>query len=272
MPKTKSFKFTKILTESAIMLALTVVLSYLKLLDLPYGGSITLCSMLPTILIAYRHGIGWGLSVGLANSLLQLLMGVSNLSYATSAAAAVAIVLLDYILAFTVTGFGGIFKKVFKNQTAALVGGTALASVLRYVFHVISGCTVWAGLSIPTNEAFIYSLAYNATYMLPELLIAVAGAAYIGGAVGLEGEGVTGIAKNGTKTSFVLKAIGALFAVATFITDILLIAPHLQNAESGDFDITGLSNVNFTLVGIITVVGAVLFAVFTVIAGKKGKK
>ena len=130
MPKTKSFNFTKTLTESAVMLALTVVLSYLKLLDLPYGGSITLCSMLPPILIAYRHGIGWGLSVGIANGLLQLLMGVSNLSYETSAAAAVAIIFLDYILAFAVTGFGGIFKKVFKNH---IICGTIIVYYSREV-------------------------------------------------------------------------------------------------------------------------------------------
>jgi len=173
-------QFTKKLTESAVMLALTLILSYIKLLDLPYGGSITLCSMLPTILIAYRHGLLWGFAIGIANGLLQLLMGMSNLSYATSAAAAVAIILLDYIIAFAVTGFGGIFKKIFKNQSLSLILGTAFVCILRYICHVISGCTVWAGLSIPDTEALIYSLAYNATYMLPELIIAVAGAAYLG--------------------------------------------------------------------------------------------
>ena len=272
MSKTKNFNFTKTLTESAVMLALTVVLSYLKLLDLPYGGSITLCSMLPPIFIAYRHGLGWGLSVGLANGLLQLLMGVSNLSYATSAAAAVCIILLDYILAFTITGLGGIFKKAFKSQTTALVLGTALVCVLRYAFHVISGCTVWAGLSIPTNEAFIYSVCYNATYMLPELLIAVIGAAYISGAIGLSGDNLTRIAKKGNKPTFILRAVGMLLGASAFITDILLIAPHLQNPDSGDFDITGIINVDFKLVTIVTVLGAVLFATLTAIAHKMDKK
>ncbi len=272
MSKTKNFNFTKTLTESAVMLALTVVLSYLKLLDLPYGGSITLCSMVPPILIAYRHGLGWGLSVGLANGLLQLLMGVSNLSYATSATAAVCIILLDYLLAFTVTGLGGIFKKTFKSQTTALALGTALVCILRYAFHVVSGCTVWAGLSIPTNEAFIYSVCYNATYMLPELLIAVIGAVYIGGAVGLSGDNLTRIAKKGNKTAFVLRAVGMLFGAATFIADILLIAPHLQNPDSGDFDITGIMNVDFGLVAILTALGAFLFGVFMIIARKKDKK
>ena len=199
-------------------------------------------------------------------------MGVSNLSYATSATAAVAIIFLDYILAFAVTGLGGIFKKAFKGQTAALVLGTTLVCILRYAFHVISGCTVWAGLSIPTNEAFVYSVAYNATYMLPELLIAVIGAAYIGGAIGLSGQNLTRISKSGEKSTFILKAVGMLFAAAAFVADILLIAPCLQNSDSGDFDITGIVNANFTLIGIITLAGAVLFAVFTLIAHKRHKK
>lgn len=259
--------FTKKLTESAIMLALTLILSYLKLLDLPYGGSITLCSMLPTILIAYRHGMLWGFGVGIANGLLQLLMGINNLSYATSAAAAVAIILLDYIIAFAVTGLGGIFKKAFKGQSASLVSGTAFVCILRYVCHVISGCTVWAGLSIPDSEALIYSLAYNVTYMLPELIIAVAGAAYLGGAIGFDGETITRISKqNATRNGFILKAIGWLLGLAALITDILLIAPHLQNAETGDFDITGIASANFTAIIIVTAVGALGMAILFVLS------
>ena len=111
MQSQTKFSFTRKLTESAVMLALTVVLSFFKLVDLPYGGSITLFSMLPVILIAYRHGLTWGLMTGFANGVLQLLMGLKSLSYATSAGAVVAIILLDYLLAFTVTGFGGVRSK-----------------------------------------------------------------------------------------------------------------------------------------------------------------
>jgi len=265
-------QFTKKLTESAVMLALTLILSYIKLLDLPYGGSITLCSMLPTILIAYRHGLLWGFAIGIANGLLQLLMGMSNLSYATSAAAAVAIILLDYIIAFAVTGFGGIFKKIFKNQSLSLILGTAFVCILRYICHVISGCTVWAGLSIPDTEALIYSLAYNATYMLPELIIAVAGAAYLGGAIGFDGENLTRLSKsNSSKSGFALRAIGALLGLAAFITDILLVAPNLQNPETGDFDITGIAATNFTALIIVTVIGAVGMTIFFVISHLKTK-
>ena len=271
LKKTKG-SFTKKLTESAVMLALTIILSYLKLLDLPYGGSITLCSMLPPILIAYRHGMLWGFGMGITNGALQLLMGINSLSYATSAAAAVAIILLDYIIAFAVSGFGGIFKGIFKNQTASILSGTAFVCFLRYICHVISGCTVWAGLSIPDTQALVYSLAYNATYMLPELIISVAGAAYLARAINFKDAGLSRIAKeNAPKSHFYLKLIGAFGALAAFIADILLVAPNLQNPDTGDFDITGISATNFTALVIITVAGVLWMSAFYLICRLKSK-
>lgn len=267
--QTKTITLTKRLTESAVMLALSTVLSYVKLVDLPYGGSITLCSMLPVILISYRHGMGWGLLTGFANSLIQLLMGLKNLSYATSALAAIAIILLDYVFAFTVSGLGGLFRKK-ASQTAAITGGLTIVSVLRYIFHVIAGCTVWAGLSIPDSEALIYSLAYNATYMLPELIILIIGGVWLSGAIDFKSENLKRIStKKSSKRSLIFKLISTLGAAATLITDIVLIAPHLQNAESGDFDITGLANVDFKTAGLITLIGAAWFLIFGLLAKKK---
>lgn len=120
-PMTRSVR----LTESAIMLAFATVLSIVKILDLPYGGSITACSMLPVLIIAYRHGTGWGLFTALAFGLLQLLLGANNLSYATGAFAAVMIVLFDYIIAFGVLGLGGLFRKIKDPST-----GLALAALV----------------------------------------------------------------------------------------------------------------------------------------------
>lgn len=270
--QTKSISLTQKLTESAVLLALSVVLSYLKLIDLPYGGSVTLCSMLPLILVAYRHGLGFGLITGFAGSLIQLLMGLKNLSYATSALAAVAIILLDYVFAFTVTGLGGLFRGRMK-QIPALISGTALACLLRYTFHVIAGCTVWAGLSIPDSQALLYSLAYNATYMLPELLITLVGAAWLGGAVGFEGERLVRLkTESGNKVAPVFKMVGAAGGAAALITDVVLIASHLQNAETGDFDITGLAAVSWPTVLIVTLLGAIWLAVFWCIAKKRSNK
>lgn len=258
--------FTHKLTESAVLLALGTVLSFVKLLDLPAGGSITLCSMLPILLISYRFGMGFGFLSGFIYSIIQLLSGLKTLSYATSAMAAVAIILLDYIVAFTVIGLGGIFRKIFKNQTTALTVGMAFVCILRYICHTISGCTVWAGLSIPTEDALIYSIGYNATYMLPELLISTVFAFYISSAICFEGERLSRkISHNSYAKYGILSSIGKGLAVVTAIIDILLIAPHLQNSDSGEFFIEGIKNVNFPLVLGVTVLGAFLSLILILI-------
>ncbi len=181
-------KTTVRLTESAVMLSAAFVLSLIPVVQMPFGGSVTLASMLPILIIGFRHGTPWGLVVGFAGSLLQLLTGLNNLSYATSAWAAVAIVLLDYVIAFTVLGLGGIFRRFTRSQNTALVSGALLCCALRYVCHVISGCTVWAGVSIPDTQGLLYSLSYNAAYMIPEAIITVAAALALTVSLDLTGE------------------------------------------------------------------------------------
>ena len=66
------------LTESTIMLAFATVLSLIKIVDMPFGGSVTACSMLPILIIAYRYGTKWGLFTAFVYSVLQLILGVSN--------------------------------------------------------------------------------------------------------------------------------------------------------------------------------------------------
>ena len=181
-------KTTVRLTESAVMLAAAFVLSLIPVVQMPFGGDVTLASMLPILIIAYRHGTPWGLLVGFAGSLLQLLTGLDNLSYATSAWAAIAIIMLDYAVAFTVLGLGGVFRRFTRTQSSALVSGAVLCCVLRYVCHVISGCTVWAGVSIPDTQGLLYSLSYNAAYMVPETIITVAAALALSVSLDLTGD------------------------------------------------------------------------------------
>lgn len=131
------------LVECAIMIALATVLSMVKLAELPYGGSITIASMLPIAIIAYRRGMGWGLGSAFVYAVIQQLLGLNSLSYVTTWQSVVAVILLDYIVAFTVVGFAGIFRNAIKSQAAALTLGCVFVSVLRYACHVISGATVW---------------------------------------------------------------------------------------------------------------------------------
>ena len=99
----KTYSKTRTLVECALMIALGTVLANIKIYELPNGGSITLFSMLPFIMISFRHGVKWGLFTGFVNSLLQMLLGF----YAPPAPGLlplVGMILLDYVLAFTLLG------------------------------------------------------------------------------------------------------------------------------------------------------------------------
>ncbi len=256
------------LVESGLLLALATVLSIIKVLDLPYGGSITACSMLPVMLIGYRHGVKHGVFAATAYALIQLLLGTSTLSYVTTPLSIAAVIVLDYILAFTVLGLGGVFRRG-RPQGQALVLGALLTGALRYLCHVIAGCTVWAGLSIPDTAALAYSLAYNATYMLPEVLVTALGAWYLSRAVDLSGERPARVAAASRGGVWALISAGAV--AVTAIVDIALVFAHLQDAETGDFIITGLANVDWLTVCIVTACGAAVAAV-TAIAGRMARK
>lgn len=169
------------LVLAGILIALGTVLSFIKVFDLPYGGSITLCDMLPVMLFAYRAGTKWGLGAGFTYSVLQLLFGMDALK-GVSGATVVGSVFLDYLLAFTVLGFAGIFRGKIKNDPASFTLGCLVAGLLRYLCSFLSGWILWseyadvnfspvlAGMSGQTL-AFFYSLLYNGSYMIPNILV-----------------------------------------------------------------------------------------------------
>lgn len=172
MNQTKKKRLLMI-AESAIMLALATALSMITFFKLPAGGSVTPFSMLPILIIAYRYGTKWGLGVGVIYGLIQMVLGLSALSYATNAWAAVCIILFDYVVAFGVLGFGGLFRKA-KNQAIGFSSGVIFACVLRFLCHFLTGITVWADYADGVWPVVIYSLTYNGSYMLPELIITTA--------------------------------------------------------------------------------------------------
>lgn len=172
---------TKNLVLGGVLVALGTVLSFIKVFELPQGGSITLCSMLPVMLFAYLCGTKWGLAAGFTHSVLQLLFGLNALKGIT-AEAVVGSILLDYILAFTVLGLAGILKNKIKHDGLSFTLGCLIAGLLRYLCSFLSGWILWgeyadanfspmlAGMNGNTLACF-YSLAYNGSYMLPEIVI-----------------------------------------------------------------------------------------------------
>lgn len=160
---------TRILLECAIMIALGTILAQIKILDMPQGGSVTLVSMLPFIIISFRHGVKWGLLTGFVNSLLQMMLGGLYMPPAGTALAFAGMILLDYVLAFTLLGLAGVFGR--DGKMSHVVAGTILVCVIRFLCSFLSGFLLWASIAEEGMGAVIYSLGYNAQYMVPETII-----------------------------------------------------------------------------------------------------
>ena len=184
---------THIMVEGALMIALATVLGFSPF-ELPHGGSITIVSMLPIIMMSLRHGVKWGVFTAFIHSLIQLVLGLKNLGYCQTLTAQVGCVLLDYLLAFTALGLASLFAKPFKNKLAGIGISTFAVCLIRYLCSFLSGFIVWkdydyafdwmtqfgwgAAIANMGENAlcWLYSAVYNATYMLPEAILTVAAA------------------------------------------------------------------------------------------------
>lgn len=176
MSEKSSINMTRRLTETAIMIALATGLSYVTMFKLPMGGSITLFSQVPIIIIGYRYGAKWGCVTGIIHGLLQMLLqGLGNFAYVKGIGAYLVLIFADYVFAFMALGLGGaMFKKLIKNQTIALGIGAFAASLLRFVCHFVSGVTIWGDYADGWKSVWEYSAAYNGSYMAVEAIISVA--------------------------------------------------------------------------------------------------
>jgi thiamine transporter len=164
------------LVETAVMLALAIALSYVKIFELPMGGAITLFSQVPIIIIGYRYGWKWGISTGIIYGLLgMVLQGLGYFAYVKGIGAYLILILADYVLAFMSLGLGGAMFKKLKNQTVALALGAFVGSALRFVCHFVSGVTIWGDYADGWKSVWVYSLSYNGSYMACEALITIIG-------------------------------------------------------------------------------------------------
>ena len=166
------------LAVSAIMLALAFVLSLVRVWEMPFGGSVTLFSMLPICFVAIKYGMTWGLGTAFCFSWLEIAQG-QVFSWGLTPGMLVASIFLDYILAFSVLGLAGIFRN---KGRAGMIWGTAFACVLRFVVHFFAGVVLWANYAefvafgtTWVDQPALYSLVYNGAYMLPETVITVVG-------------------------------------------------------------------------------------------------
>ena len=162
------------MVEGALMVALTVVLDLLPLPSWPQGGSITV-AMIPVIYFSYRRGARWGLMAGLVHAAVQMLLGW----YAPPAGtigATVLCVLLDYVLAFALLGGAELIARPFAKRFR-LVGyavGALAVTLVRFVCSFLSGVLLWGSYAPEGMNVWIYSLGYNASYMIPNAILTTA--------------------------------------------------------------------------------------------------
>ena len=190
---------TRKLTESALFVAMTTILSLLKF-DLPFGGGVTIVCMLPLILVSHRWGWRWGVLTAFVASLIQLLLGLDNVGYATSFVMALGVIFLDYVLAYTVIGFSGLFDLFLGKTRQSVAVGILVTFVLRFVCHLITGAWIWGEwmpetfMNMTMTSPWLYSFLYNGWYMLAELVVTEIVAMSIYGPLGryIRGEDIHG--------------------------------------------------------------------------------
>ena len=149
----------RLLAESAIMLALAIVLSFVKI------------SMLPIMLIAIKNGTAWGVGTAFVFSLFQLVQAVIEgnvFPYCGTLGIVVLCVAFDYIVPFTCLGFAAVGKK--KLGDLGIYIGIAAVCIIRFLCHFATGVVIWGQWAEGMSKG-LYSLIYNGQYMLPELII-----------------------------------------------------------------------------------------------------
>lgn len=164
---------TKKLSVSAIMIALATVLMWIsKLIPAPWlqGGSVTIASMVPIICVGVFYGSKWGLCASFAYALIQMMFGFYPPPTQT-VLYFVLVVLIDYVLAFGVLGLSGMFYSVLGKKYYSAIASAFIVTTLRYVCHIISGVLIWGVYANEGQSVMAYSLIYNGTYMVPEIII-----------------------------------------------------------------------------------------------------
>ena len=203
---------TRRLTESAMLLSVAIVLELISKMfipEQPFGGQITFAAMLPVILISYRYGMKWGFLASFTYALIEMVIGGKTVAAAfqpgffgdgTMIGNAIIMCALDYLVAYTLLGLGGIFRNRVEKPGKALMLGSIVAIGARYVSHVASGYILFSGWAewfftqdgfpafgaklveslSPTALGIVYSVVYNGMYMVPEILLTATVALILG--------------------------------------------------------------------------------------------
>lgn len=148
---------TRMIAEAGVAIAIAQVLSFITLFHMPQGGSIKAASLVPLMIFAYRWGGTRGIWAGVVYGVLHFLLGFKSSIHYLS-------IILDYLVAYGAIGVCGYFK----DNITGLVSGSIVAIVLRWFASVTSGAVVFASYAPQGQNPWIYSMIYNASYMVPD--------------------------------------------------------------------------------------------------------
>ena len=161
----------KNLAESAVMIALSLVLDMIVLWKMPMGGKWTLCAMLPIMLISIKNGIKYGFLTSFVYSVIQLMIGMAEvIGWGLTPTVFIGCVFFDYLLPFTALALAGV-PLLLKRNTFMALAGMSLAVAVRFLMHFISGTIFFGNWSNGVLNNVIYSLVYNGQYLLPDLAL-----------------------------------------------------------------------------------------------------
>ena len=147
---------TSMLINVALMLALTIVLHQLRIFHMPQGGSVTLGAMVPLLFLTYRYGAGIGCLAGFLYGMVNLMQDAFILHPVQ--------VLFDYPLPYMALA-------VAATVPGRYYTGAALAFTARFLCHYISGIVFFGSYAPPEMSPYLYSLVFNATYLVPEAVL-----------------------------------------------------------------------------------------------------
>ncbi len=168
---------TQKMAITAVLLALATALSLVKIWNMPLGGSVTLLSMLPIAMVSIMYGMKMGFTCSFLYSLIQLGFGITIdgiLSQGLTPLTLVGSFLFDYIIAFSVIAFAGLFRK---KGITGICSGIVLALFLRFASSWVSGAILFAAwMPEEWSNPYLYSVVYNGAYMLPEIIFTTIGA------------------------------------------------------------------------------------------------
>ena len=166
------------LTECAVMLALAFALSCAKIFEMPMGGSVTIASMLPIMLISVKYGIVTGLSTSVLYAITQLMQAFASANvfpYCETGATLALCVIFDYLVPFTLIGLAGIFRKIkiTRNVEINVYIGIISVVILRFLCHFITGVAIWGQWAPDGMGKYLYSFLYNAGFLSVDFLICI---------------------------------------------------------------------------------------------------